>query len=150
MTAWNGEERLWLRYVELGLSVGGKEVVSVRMAMDAEKVCVIEANEAQAEWLKRIAKYDRKNRWWWLPASLESLDALRKMTPLPAPIEERRRELGRIRDAVDRERARPDRDIRPLREPPVKRKLYAHQTRALNMALLVFGAAAPEEAAYDA
>ena len=56
---------------------------------------------------------------------------------LPPSIERRRVELQRTRDALNRERA--NEQPTPFYAYPVKMKLYAHQVRGANMALLNFG-----------
>lgn len=76
------------------------------------------------------------------PANLDALDRLAKMVRLPAYIEEERQRLTAVQAAVDRERTAETPE--PLFRYPVTKKLYAHQVRASNMALLVFGLVPPE------
>ena len=87
-------------------------------------------------------KWSRQTQMMSGELSLEILDRLAKMVHLPPAAEEKRQELRRIQKAVDRERSLPD--PAPLASYPVKKKLYSHQVRAANMALLVFEAADPD------
>lgn len=80
-------------------------------------------------------------------ADLELLEKLASIVRLPPAIEARRMELRNIAAAVDRERMKEDPD--PFYKYPVKMPLYRHQTRAANMALLVFGWVVPEGGAVN-
>ena len=51
--------------------------------------------------------------------------------------------LDAVQEAVDAERVRPARELKPLVKYPVKRNLYDHQVRASNMCLLTFGLVEP-------
>ena len=103
-------------------------------------------NDLAPEQIARIKswncmKWSRQTQMMSGELSLEILDRLAKMVHLPPAAEEKRQELRRIQKAVDRERNLPD--PAPLASYPVKKKLYSHQVRAANMALLVFEAADP-------
>jgi hypothetical protein len=83
-------------------------------------------------------KYDKGSGTWKGPADLEQLERLKKIVPeFPHALERMRKNLELAGSAVERERTRPD--PRPLYKYPVKARLYSHQVRAANMALLVFG-----------
>lgn len=83
-------------------------------------------------------KYDKKAGMWAGPLDLEQLERLRRISPeFPPPLEKIRKDLELAGNAVERERTRPD--PKPLYKYPVKAKLYSHQVRAANMALLTFG-----------
>ena len=71
------------------------------------------------------------------------------LVPLPQSIKEERDLLNDIQKAVDEERVLPADDMKPLVKYPVKKKLFAHQVRAANMAALVFGLVGPEEVLKD-
>lgn len=77
------------------------------------------------------------------PANRDSLNRLAKMVKLPPYIEAERKRLNAVQDAVDRERV--CEDPVPIVDYPVTKKLYKHQIRAANMALLTFGMVKPEE-----
>ena len=72
-------------------------------------------------------------------ASLELLNKLAAMVNLPDYIEDYRQQLIGTQQAVDK--LRMEENPKPLIKPPVKDgiKPYAHQVRAYNMALTVFG-----------
>jgi len=83
-------------------------------------------------------RYEKKTGIWKGPLDLEQLERLRKIVPdFPPALEKMRQKLELAGNAVERERTRPD--PKPLYKYPVKAKLYSHQVRAANMALLVFG-----------
>jgi hypothetical protein len=73
---------------------------------------------------------------------VDTLDRLAKMVRLPEYIEAERQRLAGIRRAVDRERSAAE--PKALVKYPVNREMYAHQTKAANMALLTFGIIPPE------
>ncbi len=77
------------------------------------------------------------------PANRDSLNRLAKMVRLPPYIEEERKRVNAVQDAVDHERI--CENPVPLVKYPVKKKLYRHQVRAANMALLTFGIIEPED-----
>lgn len=79
------------------------------------------------------------------PASRDSLNRIAKMVRLPPYIEEERKRINAVQDAVDRERTKPESEVKCYVKPPVKKALYIHQQRAFNMALLTFGIIEPEE-----
>ena len=90
-------------------------------------------------------KYDKKDGMWKGPLDLDQLERLKKIAPeFPPSLEKIRRELELAGNAVERERTRPD--PKPLYRYPIKARLYSHQIRAANMALLVFGLVSGEAA----
>lgn len=120
----------------------------MKMRMINGEIQIIEATGTWGDMIKswRIMKWKKEDRMWYAPVSLELLDKLAEMTQfhLPPAIESERRNLKAIQDAVDQERLRPDKDIKPYYKFPVKPKLYSHQVRAANMALMTFGLITPE------
>lgn len=72
-------------------------------------------------------------------ANIDLLNKLAGMVQLPYPIEEYRQSLLGTQQAVDK--LRMEENPKPLIKPPIKDgiKPYAHQVRAYNMALTVFG-----------
>ena len=89
-----------------------------------------------------LTKYNRSAKWIEGPATLELLTRLSKMVRLPGLIEEERLRLEAIQKAVDEERLK-DEPV-ALYRYPVKIKLFQHQMRAANMALLSFGLIDPK------
>lgn len=92
---------------------------------------------------------DKQKGWWYGKASLQLLDKLYHNGGLIPAAKKEMERLRDIQDAVDRERIRPAEELEPLAEYPVKPKLYAHQIRAANMALMVFEMAAPAKEAAE-
>ena len=119
----------------------------MQMKMDGEFIYLRNPDNLQEVRIKAwgLMKWDRKNKWWWGRTSAELLNKLRSISPLTPDAEAERRRLNEVQKAVDTERTLPDVMLRPLTKYPVSKNLYAHQVRAANMALLVFGAADPKE-----
>ena len=76
----------------------------------------------------------------------ETLDRLSRIVTLPEPIEAYKRELANAQTAVNKLRL--EEEPKPLIKPPIKDGIrpYAHQIRAFNMALVVFGLIEPAKA----
>ena len=91
----------------------------------------------------KMMSKDKQKGWWYGRASLQLLDKLYHNGGLIPAAKKEMERLMRIQEAVDRERIRPAEDLKPMAEYPVKPNLYAHQTRAANMALMVFGMVEP-------
>ena len=123
----------------------------MRMKMDGGKIYIIEADSKQSARIKSwgIMKGYRKDEMWIGLVSRELLNRLATLVPLPQSIKEERDLLNDIQKAVDEERVLPADDMKPLVKYPVKKKLFAHQVRAANMAALVFGLVEPEEVLKD-
>ena len=117
----------------------------MRMALVGTTLYIIEANSTEyntiMSWGRKMT-WDKSQRRLEGYADLELLTGLSRMVRLPPAIEQRRRSLQEVQDAVDRERVN-EKPV-PFIEPPVKLSLYAHQTRGYNMALLAFGWVPPE------
>jgi len=92
----------------------------------------------------RMMNFDRAQSFWYAPISIGLLEKLQANGGLIPPAKIALSELKKIQDAVDRERVKPDKDLKPYIDPPVKAKLYAHQKRSYNMALIHFGLVSPE------
>ena len=116
----------------------------MKMALQGTTLFIKEADNVQFTIIKswNKMKWSKANQTLTGTADLELLDKLASIVRLPPAIEARRTELRRVAAAVDRERM--NENPVPFYPYPVKMPLYRHQTRAANMALLVFGWAAPE------
>jgi len=116
----------------------------MKMAMKDGKIMIKEADQTQTAVIKSWGsfKWQRSVQMFIGDASLENLNRLAKMVRLPHIIEETRIRLQKTADAVEAERVMDH--PAALYRYPVKMKLYEHQTRAANMALLVFGLLDPE------
>lgn len=117
----------------------------MKMALKDGQVLIKEADNNQFLIIKSWSKmrWDKGQQMLYGPADAELLNKLAGLVRLPAPIEQHRRQLNRIAQAVDAERMRED--PKPLYKYPVKIPLYKHQTRGANMALMVFGLIDPPE-----
>lgn len=117
----------------------------MKMALKDGQVLIKEADNNQFLIIKSWSKmrWDKGQQMLYGPADAELLNKLAGLVRLPAPIEQHRRQLNRIAQAVDAERMRED--PKPLYKYPVKIPLYKHQTRGANMALMVFGLIDPTE-----
>ncbi len=98
--------------------------------------------EAVIKTWKMMSK-DKQKGWWYGRISLQLLDKLYHNGGLIPAAKKEMERLAYIQEAVDRERTRPAGELKPMAEYPVKPNLYAHQMRAANMALMVFGMVAP-------
>ena len=90
-----------------------------------------------------LLRWNKRERTYSAPVSLELLDALAGIFPLPDFIEAERRRLAGVARELDAQRAAAE--PAPLVPYPVRTRLFRHQVRAANMAMLVFGAVPPEE-----
>lgn len=116
----------------------------MKLAVQGSAVYIIEASDAQAKAIKAwgLMQWDRKQKMFSGTASADLFDRLSGICKLSPSALAKRAELIRIQEAVDRERANPA--PVPLAAYPVKAKLYQHQIRGANMALLTFGWVQPQ------
>lgn len=107
---------------------------------------IVEADSTQTAVLKSwggMMKWNKRKKWWEGLVCAELLNRLAGLIPLPKPLDTERHRLNAVQEAVDAERVRPARELKPLVKYPVKRNLYDHQVRAGNMCLLTFGLVEP-------
>ena len=112
----------------------------MRMAIKGGTVWVADAPLAWITRAKRsgLMKLDRSSGMLYGVANVQTLDLIREAVGrLPPPAEELRLELIARQQAVEAERGA-DTPC-PLVDYPVRKKLYAHQVRGANMALLAMG-----------
>ena len=105
----------------------------------------VKATSEEGKLIKKwhLMRYDRKNKWWYGEVSRTLLMNLKKAGGLSPPAEEILNHMNIVQTAIDKERIKPDKDIKPLYKFPVKRNLYTHQIRAANMCALLFGIVEP-------
>lgn len=118
----------------------------MKIALQNGTVYIKDASPAQAAALKSwgLFQYDRKTGIYSGAETLELLSRVYKLTKaLPEPLMKELRRLQAVQDAVDV--LRTEKDPKPLTKFPVKPKLYQHQIRAADMALVTFGLIPPEE-----
>ncbi|MGN0706609.1 MAG: hypothetical protein ACI4JC_01235 [Faecalibacterium sp.] len=116
----------------------------MKMALKGETLLIKEADTVQFSVIKSWGKmkWNRSIQTLSGTADIELLDKLAGIVKLPPNIEIKRIEMHSISEAVDRERMDPE--PIPFLEYPVKKKLFKHQVRGANMALLVFGFVNPD------
>lgn len=88
-------------------------------------------------------RYVRGKKWMQGAVTLETLDDISRLTPLPPRAAALRKQLSDTQKAVDR--LRTEEKPEALVRFPVKGSLYEHQIRAADMALVEFGLVDPEE-----
>ena len=116
----------------------------MKMALNGNALLIKDADNVQFTVIKSWNKmrWDKRSQMLVGTADLELLDKLSSIVKLPHAIEEMRRRLKSVADAVDRERMVDDPS--PFVAYPVKMPLYRHQIRGANMCLLTFGWVPPE------
>lgn len=121
----------------------------MKMALKDGQILIKEADSNQALIIKSWAKmkWSKAELMFYGPADIELLNKLSGLVRLPQPIDELRRHLNKVAEAIDRERMKEKPE--PLYKYPVKLPLYQHQVRGANMALLAFGLIAPPEKEAD-
>lgn len=117
----------------------------MKMALQGNTLKIIEADNVQFTVIKswNKMKWNKSLQQLEGTADMELLDKLSGIVRLPPAVAERRTELHRVQDAVDRERV--NENPKPIYPYPVKLPLYRHQIRAANMAMITFGLIEPPE-----
>lgn len=115
----------------------------MKMALKDNQILIKEADNNQYMIIKswQKMKWSKAQQMLYGPADAELLNKLAGLVALPPVIEQYRQKLNKIAEAVDRERLNDE--PKPMYEFPVKMKLYKHQIRGVNMALMVFGLLEP-------
>ena len=93
----------------------------------------------------RLMKKDKEKGYWYGSISRPLLENLKRNGGLIPPAKKILDEMLTVQAAVNTERIKPDSKIKARYKYPVKVKLFTHQTRAANMALMVFGIVDPKE-----
>ena len=93
----------------------------------------------------RMMKKDKKKEYWYGAISRSLLENLQRNGGLIPPAKAILKEMLTIQKVVDAERLKPDKEVKARYKYPVKAKLFTHQIRAANMALMVFEILPPEE-----
>lgn len=119
------------------------------MAMKDGQIMLIEVDNTQMAIIKswNAMRYDKRKNMMVGDVSKELLDKLASIVRLPSGIEAYRLKLDETQRAVDKMRT--IKDPKPLVKYPVQGRLYEHQIRAANMALLTFGIIDPKEVLDD-
>lgn len=116
----------------------------MKMALRGNTLLIKDADSVQFQIIKswNKMKWSKASQLLSGIADMELLDKLATLVRLPPVIEARRTNLRETAEAVDQERMNPD--PVPFFDYPVKMKLFKHQVRGANMALLVFGFVPPD------
>lgn len=115
----------------------------MKMALKDGQILIREADNVQFTIIKSWGKmkWSKANQMLTGPADIELLNKLAGIVNLPPTIEAERNRLNTVMAAVDKERL--NEKPKALIEPPVKVKLFTHQVRGYNMALMTLGLADP-------
>nr|DAS03448.1 MAG TPA: hypothetical protein [Caudoviricetes sp.] len=92
----------------------------------------------------RMMKKDKEKGYWYGEITRPLLENLQRNGGLIPPARKILNDMLAVQKAVDAERVRPTKEIKPRYKYPVKAKLFTHQIRAANMALMVFGILPPD------
>ena len=100
------------------------------------RIVLAQIEQARMDKLKKtgLLRWNRRERTYSAPVSLDLLDTLAGIFPLPDFIETERRRLAGVARELDAQRAAAE--PAPLVPYPVRAKLFRHQVRAANMALI--------------
>lgn len=90
-----------------------------------------------------LMRWDKKNHMLRGAATAELLNRVASISRLTPPVAEERDRLNGMQEAVDAERMKEE--PVPLYPYPVRAKLFKHQIRAANMALITFGLVDPPD-----
>lgn len=115
----------------------------MKIAIKDGQVLIKEADNIQFQIIKSWGKmkWSRQTQMLSGTADIELLNKLAGIILLPKNIDELRVKLNMVVAAVDKERVNPEPVA--LIEPPIKVKLFKHQIRGYNMALMTLGLAEP-------
>jgi len=89
----------------------------------------------------RMMKKDKEKGYWYGEITRPLLENLQRNGGLIPPAKAILKEMLTIQKAVDKERM--TEEPKPLIVPPVKVKLFKHQVRGYNMALMTLGLVEP-------
>lgn len=93
--------------------------------------------------LSRYMRWDKRAKCMRAKATLDTLEGLAGLFPLPPNMRALRERLKAKQAMIDHIRA--EEEPKPLMEFPVKAKLYKHQIKAVNMALVEFDVVGGDE-----
>lgn len=108
----------------------------MKAAMKDGRIVLAQIEQARMDKLKKtgLLRWNKRERTYSAPVSLDLLDTLAGIFPLPDFIEAERRRLAGVARELDAQRAAAE--PAPLVPYPVRAKLFRHQVRAANMALI--------------
>ena len=108
----------------------------MKIAMKDGRIVLAQIEQARMDKLKKtgMLRWNRAVRTYSAPVTLDLLEVLAQIFPLPDTVEAERRRLAGIARQLDAQRAASE--PVPLTSYPVRAKLFRHQVRAANMALI--------------
>lgn len=100
------------------------------------RIVLAQIEQARMDKLKKtgMLRWNKAARTYSAPVTLDLLDVLAQIFPLPDTVEAERRRLAGIARQLDAQRAASE--PVPLTSYPVRARLFRHQVRAANMALI--------------
>ena len=107
----------------------------MRIGYSEGEIIIIEPGDRYKA-LSRYMRWDKRAKCMRARATLDTLEGLAGIFTLPPNMRALRERLKAKQDMIDRIRA--DENPKPLMDCPVKVKLYKHQIKAVNMALVEF------------
>lgn len=108
----------------------------MKIAMKEGRIILAQIEQARMDKIKKtgMLRWNKAARTYSAPVTLDLLDVLAQIFPLPDTVEAERRRLTGIARQLDAQRAASE--PVPLTSYPVRAKLFRHQVRAANMALI--------------
>lgn len=108
----------------------------MKVAMKNGRIVLAQIEQARMDKLKKtgMLRWNKTARTYSAPVTLDLLDVLAQIFPLPDTVEAERRRLAGIARQLDAQRAASE--PVPLTSYPVRAKMFRHQVRAANMALI--------------
>lgn len=108
----------------------------MKVAIKDGRIVLAQIEQARMDKLKKtgMLRWNRATRTYSAPVTLDLLEVLAQIFPLPDTVEAERRRLAGIVCQLDAQRAAAE--PVPLTAYPVRAKLFRHQVRAANMALI--------------
>lgn len=117
--------------------------LEMKMKVEEGQVFIKDVDEMQFSIIKswETMKWNQAKQQFSGLLSEELLNQFARFISLPESLENLRVQFHQVAEAVEKERWNPN--PVSLYPYPVKKKLYQHQIKAANMALLVFGLISP-------
>lgn len=108
----------------------------MKVAIKDGRIILAQIEQARMDKLKKtgMLRWNKAARTYSAPVTLDLLDVLAQIFPLPDTVEAERRRLAGIARQLDAQRAASE--PVPLTSYPVRAKMFRHQVRAANMALI--------------
>ena len=108
----------------------------MKVAIKDGRIVLAQIEQARMDKLKKtgMLRWNKAARTYSAPVTLDLLEVLAQIFPLPDTVEAERRRLTGIARQLDAQRAAAE--PAPLVPYPVRAKLFRHQVRAANMALI--------------